>query len=129
MTRSKLHAHALLSALVLALPGCSHACSPGNATDHSTAPVEAAVPIDDSPLTDAEAAEMRSTVPRERCEDIGRRYNVLSGRSESELHPQTVELVSACIRSGNLAWYKCTAMAKTVEEFDRCSARLLRAPP
>ena len=125
MTRSTLCAHALLTGLVLALTGCARACSHGSPTGAA----EAAAPTNDTELTDAEAAEMHSIIPRERCEDIGRRYNVLAGRSESELHPQTVELVSACLRSGNLAWYKCTALAKTVGEFDRCSARLLRAPP
>jgi hypothetical protein len=70
----------------------------------------------------------RQKLDPELCPKAGEQINKLSGRAPTD--PKAINLVSLCLQTGNVAWYKCLLSATTEAEGAACTTHFLQpAPP
>jgi hypothetical protein len=80
-----------------------------------------------SRFTPQERRDLRIRIGNEDCESAAKRVNRLHNRGETDL--KGIEILSVCLKSGNLAWYRCVLDAPSADEVDGCSRRLLHPDP
>lgn len=69
----------------------------------------------------------RQKLDPELCPKAGEQINKLGGRAPTD--PKALNIVSLCLQTGNVAWYKCVLSATSEAEGTSCNARLLQPPP
>ena len=79
----------------------------------------------DPPMDDAQRRDLHIRVGHEACEEGAKRINELEGLSPTD--PKGMRFVSACLRHGNVAWYKCMLETKTRPEAGTCNRRFLNS--
>lgn len=117
----------LLAPLLFAVaPGC-RGCDE-RAPEHvvaaaaSPASASASAPAA-SALTREEQRDLGARIPSELCEQAAKRVNVVAGRPETD--KKGIEVLTRCLRLGNVAWYRCIVDASTPEDVRRCHSRFL----
>ena len=119
---------ALLFCVVLA--GCSscgkkteepaHDSGFDPSSDASSAP--AARPA--STLTAQERRDLKIRIGNEDCEKGAKRINQLHNRPETDI--KGIEILSLCLKVGNMAWYRCVLDAPGPDDADACAKRFLQ---
>ncbi len=89
----------------------------------ASVPVASARTYDDPPLDETEQRDVHVHVAHELCEEGARRINVLEGLEAAD--QKGFRIVSACLRHGNVAWYKCVMKAPSRLDAGTCNRRLL----
>ena len=89
---------------------------------------EAATPRASGPeqgggLTPKERRDVQTRIEHTQCEEAAKHANVVRGRPETD--PKGIDLLSGCLKWGNVAWYVCAMAAKTPAALQTCSERLL----
>jgi hypothetical protein len=77
----------------------------------------------DPPMDDAQRRDFHMKVGHEACEEGAKRINELEGIAPTD--PKGMRFIGACLRRGNVAWYKCLLEAKTRLEAGTCNRRFL----
>jgi hypothetical protein len=95
--------------------------NPGGGASAS-APSPAARPA--STLTPQERRDLKIRVGNEDCERAAKRINTLHNRSETDL--KGIEILSSCLKLGNMAFYRCVLDARAADEADACMKRFLQ---
>lgn len=91
----------------------------------ASGPGASARTYDDPPLDETEQHDVRIHIQHELCEEGAGRINVLEGLEPTD--KKGFRIVSACLRHGNVAWYKCVLKAGTRLEAGTCNRRLLNS--
>jgi hypothetical protein len=91
----------------------------------ASGPVASARTYDDPPLDETEQRDVHIHIQHELCEEGAGRINVLEGLDPAD--KKGFRIVSACLRHGNVAWYKCVLKASTRLEAGTCNRRLLNS--
>jgi hypothetical protein len=132
----------LLFVLAAALPACSgckknkepdrdQSFDPTTADAHAPAVASSVAPRDaGSPasgaLTPKERRDVQTRIEHTQCEEAAKHANLVRGRAETD--PKGIDLLSGCLKWGNVAWYVCTMAAKTPPVLQSCGERLLLPP-
>jgi hypothetical protein len=101
-------------------PGASSVASGGSTASGSVPPAST---YNDPPMSDPEKRDFHLRVGHEACEEGAKRINELEGNAPAD--PKGMRFVSACLRRGNIAWYKCILETKTRLEAGTCNRRFL----
>ena len=94
--------------------------SPGAGAMASAPPAAPPAPT----LTPRERRDLKIRIGNEDCEKAAKRVNSLHNRPETDL--KGIEIVSMCLRAGNMAWYRCVLDAPGADEADACAKRFLQ---
>ena len=112
-----------------AAPAASTAGSVGSAGASVGPTASGSVPpastYNDPAMDDAQRRDFHLRVGHEACEEGAKRINELEGISPTD--PKGMRFVSACLRHGNIAWYKCILEAKTRPDAGTCNRRFLNS--
>ena len=100
----------------------ARSASPSAPSSLSSTPKDAGAP-DTNALTPKERRDVVTRIDNTQCETAAKHANVVNGRGETD--PQGIDLLSGCLKWGNVAWYVCMTAAKTPETLKRCNERLL----
>jgi hypothetical protein len=74
-------------------------------------------------FTPEERRDLRIRIAHEDCERAAKRINVLHNRPETDI--KGIDIISICLKNGNMAWYRCVVDAPAADEADRCGQRYL----
>ncbi len=77
----------------------------------------------DPPMTEEEVRDWHLKVGHESCEEGAKMINTLQGLEPTD--KQGIKFIGACLRNGNVAWYKCLVKAQTRLEAGTCNRRFL----
>lgn len=95
-------------------------------TVYAPSPSSSTGPDPKAPFSPKEYKEFRMKISNEDCEKAAAKKNTLEGLPEHD--KKGTLLLWACLRQGNVAWYRCVLTADTSEHFNWCSQRYLIAP-
>jgi hypothetical protein len=104
----------------VAPPVASEAPSGGPAAPSSSSP---GPKYNDPPMSDLEARDSHLHIAHEMCEEGAKRINELEGLAPTD--PKGIRIIGACLRHGNVAWYKCIVNAATRLDAGTCNRRFL----
>jgi hypothetical protein len=90
--------------------------APASASAAASSPASA-------PLTAEERRDVFTRLQPELCEEAARKVNTLNGRAPED--KKGVDLLTRCLRIGNVAWYRCLLNATSVADVRVCHTRLL----
>jgi hypothetical protein len=79
-----------------------------------------------APFGPRELKEFNMHITNEECEKAAIKKNTLEGLPEHDKKGSL--LIWACLRRGNVAWYRCVLTADNIEHFNWCSQRYLVLP-
>ena len=95
-----------------------------------TAPVASSAPSGEPPadsaavvLTKKEQEEISVPISHEKCGELQQVVTQMPDPPPGD--PRALRFLAACMRHGNVAWYRCASVAKTRAEMNACSHRLL----
>ncbi len=74
-------------------------------------------------LTPKEHEEIAVPISHEKCGELQQRVTQMPDPPPGD--PRALRFLAACMRHGNVAWYRCASVAKTRAEMNACSHRLL----
>jgi hypothetical protein len=95
-------------------------------TIYAPAPTASDGPDPKAPFGPKEFKEFHIKISNEDCEKAAEKKNTLEGLP---IHDKKgTLLIWACLREGNVAWYRCVINADTSEHFNWCSQRYLIQP-
>ena len=110
--------------------------APSSAPDPSAAPSASAAPLVERPrapagsasgevivLTPKEREEISVPIAHEKCGEMQERWTQMGNPPPHD--PKGLRFLAACMRHGNVAWYRCASAAHTRPEVNACSHRLL----
>ena len=77
-----------------------------------------------STLTPMERRDVKIRIGSDDCERAAKRINALHNRPETDV--KGIEILSLCLKAGNMAWYRCVLDAPGADDADACAKRLLQ---
>ena len=89
----------------------------------SPAPAPSAPPASAVGLTPDERRDLGVRLQPDLCQEAAKKVNLVSGRPETD--KKGVEVLTRCLRLGNVAWYRCLVSADTPANVQLCHTRLL----
>jgi len=103
-------------------------------TSPLTVPVASSAPSGEPPpahpadsgevvLTEKEREEISVPISHEKCGELQQVVTQMPNPPPGD--PRALRFLAACMRHGNVAWYRCASVAKTRAEMNACSHRLL----
>jgi hypothetical protein len=94
-----------------------------NPTSDASSPAFDAAPP--PPLfTPRERRDLKIRIGNEDCEKAAKRINTLHNRPETDI--KGIEILSLCLKAGNMAWYRCVLDASGPDDADTCAKRFLQ---
>jgi hypothetical protein len=110
-----------LAAGALSFAGC-RSCSQSPAEPGPSARVPAST-ASSSPLSREELRDVTTRLEPGLCELAAKKANQVYGRPETD--KKGIDVLTRCLRLGNVAWYRCVVEAKAPDELKRCHSRYL----
>jgi hypothetical protein len=110
-------------ALFVGLRRTAPSTVPVASADLSGEPPAPAADAGEVVLTKKEHEEISVPISHEKCGELQQRVTEMPDPPPGD--PRALRFLAACMRHGNVAWYRCASVATTRAEMNACSHRLL----